>query len=389
MCQHYYPENFQITDICEQLVKDDYTVTALVGLPNYPSGILDNDYKYGKNRNENINGVNVVRCFEIPRRKNVLFLALNYISFWLSSIKKVKTLSSDFDIVLGYETSPITMIAAASKYSKKYNKPFILWCCDIWPECLKVYIKSEKNFIFVFFKEISKKLYSSANLILCQSESFIEYLYKVHNITNTRYLPYYFENPKINLEKIDNGIIDFVFLGNIGKAQNLEKVLDAFYMINDLNYVFHIVGDGSNFNNIKKYVEKNSMNNKVVFYGRKPVNEMNKFYSLADACIVSLTVENDIGLTLPTKVQGYMAAGKPIIGMISGSAKKAIDEAKCGICVEGNDVEGLANALRDFIINNDAYSNCGENAFNYYKKNFTKKSVISKLEEIINNFNGD
>ena len=68
VCQHYYPENFQITPICEQLVKDGYDVTILTGLPNYPTGIVPDEYKKG-HRDEIINGVHVVRGYEIGRRK--------------------------------------------------------------------------------------------------------------------------------------------------------------------------------------------------------------------------------------------------------------------------------------------------------------------------------
>lgn len=74
---------------------------------------------------------------------------------------------------------------------------------------------------------------------------------------------------------------------------------------------------------MKAYVKENNLEDIVEFYGRRPVEEMVKFYTLADVCIVSLKSDNKTGLTLPSKVQGYMAAGKPIIGMIDGDTKKS------------------------------------------------------------------
>lgn len=82
VCQYYYPENFQITPICEQLVADGYDVTVLTGLPNYPTGIIPEEYKKG-HRKEKRNGVKIIRCSEIGRKKGAIYLAMNYLSYCL------------------------------------------------------------------------------------------------------------------------------------------------------------------------------------------------------------------------------------------------------------------------------------------------------------------
>ena len=68
VCQYYFPENFQITPICEQLVADGHEVTVVTGLPNYPTGIIPEEYKKG-HRDEKVNGVHVIRCHEVGRKK--------------------------------------------------------------------------------------------------------------------------------------------------------------------------------------------------------------------------------------------------------------------------------------------------------------------------------
>lgn len=382
VCQHYYPENFQVTDICEELVKRGYEVTALVGLPNYPEGYVLPEYKHHKNRIQDINGVHVIRCFEIGRRKGKFFLALNYLSFWFSSLLKVNSLKDDFDIVLGYETSPITMVDAARKYAKKHNKPYYLFCVDIWPECLKVYIRSENNPIFKIFKKISKDIYSSADKVLCTSTSFIDYLKETHNIPENKleYLPQFGDDSLLeeDFTPIDNGIIDLVFLGNVGQEQDLSSVVKALSQIKEENFIFHIVGDGSDLENVKKVTKELKMKDKVKFYGRRPKEEMKKYYKLADACVLPLRCNNKIGLTLPNKLQNYMAAGKPILGMISGSAKQVIEETNCGICTRNNEASDFINVIKKYI------NNC-KNKFDsnrikeQYKINFSKVIIINKL----------
>lgn len=387
VCQHYYPENFQITDICESLSNNGYEITALVGLPNYPEGYVLKEYKNNKNRIQEINGVHIIRCNEIGRRKNKLFLALNYLSFWVSSLLKIKTLDDDYDLVIGYETSPITMVDAGRKYAKKHKIPFYLFCVDIWPECLKVYIKSESNLIYRFFKKISKDIYYSADKVFCTSMSFIEYLEETHHIEENKlkYIPQFGDDKLLNLDltPINNNITDLVFMGNIGQEQNLDNIIHSLKDI-DNNYIFHIVGDGSNLEYLKSLVNELELNDKIKFYGRKNKEELLNYYKLADACILSLRNNGKIGHTLPNKLQNYLAAGKPVLGMISGSAKKVIEEAKCGLCVEGNEPKNFTKIVKKFIEDNN-YFEYSMNSKTYYKKNFTKEFVMKKIVSEIEN----
>lgn len=385
VCQYYYPENFQINSIAEELVTYGHEVTVLTGLPNYPQGIVLDEYKEG-HRDEYINGVHVIRCYELGRKSGALHLGLNYISFLLSSSCKVGTLDNDFDLVFVYQLSPVLMGLPGRKYAKKHHVPMVLYCCDLWPESMKMYIKNENHFLFRFIKWISFRVYSSCQLILCQSSSFLPYFREVHGILSEKlcYLPAFANEEYLDVDfTLENDIVDFVFLGNLGIAQNLIDVLSAVELIRNIpGFKVHFVGDGSYLNEMKNFVEDKNLSHIVSFYGRHPVEEMPDFYKLADVCLVSLKADNKTGLTLPSKVQGYMAAGKPIIGMIDGSAKEVIEESGCGICVSAGDVQGLAEAMSDFILHREKYRNCGEDGRNYFKNNFRKSIFIKKLEGI-------
>lgn len=386
VCQYYYPENFQITPICEQLAADGYDVTVLTGLPNYPTGIIPKEYRTG-HRDEVINGVHVIRCHEIGRKKGAGHLALNYLSYVRSASKKVLELEEDFDLVLVYQLSPILMGIPGRKYAKKHNVPLLVYCCDLWPESMKMYIKNEKHPAFKLIKKVSKDIYDSADRIIIQSTSFLPYLKETHNIPDDKftYIPAFADETYLTQDFTpENDIVDFVFLGNLGIAQNLIAVLEAVEKIRSIpGFKVHFVGDGSVLEEMKKFVDEHKLGEAVVFYGRRPVEEMPKFYKLADACLVSLKADNATGLTLPSKVQGYMAAGKPIIGMIDGSAKDVIEESACGICVNAGDIDGLAAGMKDFIQNRDKYKNCGNNARRYFIDNFSKKKFMVKLENEI------
>lgn len=386
ICQYYYPENFQITPICEQLVKDGYQVTVLTGLPNYPTGIIPEEYLKGK-RKEIINGVRVLRCHEVGRKKGPIYLALNYMSFMMSASRMVKKIRKDYDIVFVYQLSPITMGLPGRIYSKKNGIPLLIYVCDLWPESVKLYVNSENSMVFRFADLISKRIYYSADRILLQSNSFSDYMKAFHKIEEKKmkYIPGFADESYLKEDFIeDNGIIDFVFLGNLGIAQDLISVLEAVKQIKDIpNIKVHFVGDGTSVEEMKKFVKRECLEKIVLFYGRRPVEEMPKFYQLADACLVSLKSDNKIGLTLPSKVQGYMAAGKPILAMVDGSTKDIIEKSGCGICVKAGDIYAFAEAMRDFAENTVKYKDCGKRGREYFKKNFTQKSFMEKLENEI------
>lgn len=383
VCQYYHPENFQITPICEQLAADGIDVTVLTGLPNYPMGVVPEEYRKG-HRDEMINGVHVLRCHEVGRKKGAVHLGLNYVSFLFSAMRKVRTLPDDFDLVFVYQLSPVLMGLPGRAYARKHGIPLFLYCCDLWPESMKMYLKSESSPLFQMVKRVSRRVYASCTRIACQSSSFLPYLHRVHGIPMEKmmYLPAFADESYLEADFApQDDTVDLVFLGNMGIAQDLMRVLAALNTLKDLTSLrVHFVGDGAVREEMERYVRKNGLSQMVWFYGRRGVEEMPKFYKLADACLVSLRADNETGLTLPSKVQGYMAAGKAVIGMIDGSAKEVIEESGCGLCVRAGDTAGLAAAIRSFVEEPERYRDCGENARRYFRQHFTKRNFMMRLE---------
>lgn len=108
VCQHYFPEQFRINDISEELIKKGHKVTVLTGKPNYPDGKIKPGYLFKRSK-EQINGVDVIRCSIIPRKKNKAFMLLNYLSFVVTGSFKSILLSEKFDVVYVYQLNPVTM----------------------------------------------------------------------------------------------------------------------------------------------------------------------------------------------------------------------------------------------------------------------------------------
>jgi len=388
VCQYYYPEQFRINDICEQLVQDGHSVTVLTGLPNYPMGKVPNEYRWGRKRKETINGVKVLRCLEIGRKSGVVGMALNYASYMLSASVKALFLKKDFDIIFIYQLSPVFMALPGVVLKKRSNKPLYLYCCDIWPESLKNYISGENGFVYKAVGKFSSYLYSQCDAITVTSKSFIEYFNQSHSIPIERitYNPQHAEDIYLGMDfSSEDHVTDFVFMGNIGFAQDIDCILDAAEKIKDIpKFKVHFVGDGSYLESSKELVRQKGLDDIVVFHGRHPLEKMPNFYRLADACLLTLKDESLVGLTMPSKLQGYMAAGKAVIGAINGAAQEVISESKCGVCVNASDSNAMSEVMKDFIDNPNKYKDCGKNGRDYFKQHYTKDIFMDKLENILN-----
>lgn len=387
--QHYAPEPFRITDICESLIEMGHNVTVVTDVPNYPDGDIYDGYKKGSHRHEFLGGVKVHRTFTIPRKKNVLFRFLNYYSWRFSASKYLKTRREHFDVVLAYQTSPVMMAQPALDYSKIYGNKVVLYCLDIWPACLKAGgIKGGP--IYEYYRKLSKKIYSSADKILVGSQQFKEYFKNELGIErdDIEYLPQYAEGIFDNIQnkKDPDGYKNFVFAGNVGAAQKLDTLIEAADKTRDLKLRWHIVGDGSDLERIKELAAEKDLDN-VVFHGRRPLESMPEYYAMADAMLLTLCDDEVISLTLPGKVQTYMAAGKPIIASACGESKHVIEQAACGFCTPAEDSDFLASSARRFCSLSDSeIKELGSNALKYYQSNFSKARFFDKLLSVLDEY---
>lgn len=392
VCQYYSPEPFRISDICEALVNKGHEVTVLTGLPNYPEGKVLSEYKRGKKRNEVLNGVKLIRSFEIGRGNNSLKLFLNYISFPVSSTLKVLFTRKKYDVVMVNQLSPVLMAIPAIVYKKKFKKKILLYCLDLWPASLAAGGIKKESLVYKVFKEISKWIYQSADAILVSSNMFIEYFSHTLEVKNKnfKHLPQYAEDlfsEVVGEEDKNENKYNFVFAGNIGDMQSVETIVKAADILADRqNLMFHIVGDGSKLQDCINLSEQLGLKN-IIFHGRKPLNEMPKYYSMADAMLITLKDDETISYTLPGKIQSYMAAKKPIIGAINGETSYIIQQAKCGLCCVAEDYKSLSEIIIEFseIENKEQLAS---NSYKYYSENYNKEKFIESLENSLMQLGG-
>lgn len=390
-CQYGWPEPYPSLYPMEEMAKRGHYVHAVTGTPNYPMGEIFKGYEHNRIKEEDHNGVHITHVSVIPRKHDVIHRLLNYHSYPIMAKRKLLNLKDDYDVVFANQSSPVMMVEPAIAYGKKFHKKVVMYCMDLWPASLCAGGVKRDSAIYKYYWRLSKRVYQNVDVLMVTSRSFKDYFITEFNIPEEKiiYLPQYalsdFENMP---EKPNKNTTDFVFAGNIGKAQNLDVVLRAAKIIEDekiddngKKIVFHIVGNGQALESLQNYVKEHSIEN-VIFHGRKLPEEMPRFYAMADAMIVTLLPDPFVSLTLPAKVQSYMAAGKPIIASADGEIKNVIREAACGFCAKADDDVDFVNKLKEFMRLSNRHS-LGLNARDFYTRNFSVSIVMDKLEEIL------
>lgn len=393
--QYFWPENFRVNDLSLALKKRGHSVSVLTGIPNYPQGKYYDKYKFYNKKIEFWNNIKIYRSFLFPRGKGGgIRLILNYLTFALFASIKLFFIKEKFDKVIVYQLSPATVGIPGVIAKKIFNSSLIFYIQDLWPESLKDAGGINSKFIFTIIDKLMNYFYHKSNLILVQSEEFIEFLIKKGvNKSKIKYLPNTVENfykPVNILEKYSSKFPDgfnILFAGNIGVAQDFNTIIKSAKILHKKKYNINwvILGDGREKKNIIKNIHLNNLDSRFYFLGSFPSKEMPYFFSCADLLLISLKKSSVFSITIPSKLQSYLACKKPLIGNVDGVASKIINKSGAGLSSESGDCLSLANNIEIMFKNEKSqmnnYSNSG---FTYFKENFDRKIVYSNLEYFLN-----
>ena len=358
--QYYYPEQFQINEIVPELVKRGHEVTVLCGVPNYPKGVVFPGYETAESlelrEREYLEktGVKVVHVEQVPRGKNPVQLVRNYVSFVRNSKKlvadslklrveseagksqssKLYTINCDYDLVLGYQLSPITSMYAALEYKKLTGVPVVYYTLDVWPVSAEGMLKSKRNPLMWPINKMSRELYQGADRVLVTSRPFMDYLHRVNGIAFDRmaYLPQHADTGMLGMDMSaeNNGVADFMFAGNIGKGQRADVIIKAAKVLGKRkDYRIHMLGDGRMREELEQMVRAEGLEENVIFYGNQKREDMPKFSHLADVLLGS-----PIYAPATLVIKAGMAALAAACHQAFGKGRGPLGLAACGIMAD-------------------------------------------------------
>ena len=391
--QYFWPENFRINDLVEELVKRGYEVTILTGKPNYPSGKLFPEYKAAPSAFIEYKGCRVVRVpITMRGQGSGRKLVANYISFVLlaTTLGFWKLRKDHFDITFVYEPSPVTVCLPAVFYKKLNKTPVVFWVLDLWPETLEAIGVVKSPRVLAWIGKLVRFIYNRCDLILGQSKAFYQGISKYCDDKNKiKYFPSWSEavflkesNSTVN-DLVASGSFKVLFAGNVGEAQDFPSIIAAAEIIKNrmCRIQIIIVGDGRAFDSVKQQVQEKGLSDVVVLLGRFPLEDMPAFYYAADVLLVTLKESKAFSMTIPGKVQTYMAAGKPILTMLTGEGSRVVNEAGCGLVADSGCYKALAeNIIKLSQTSKEELTEMGQNAKDYAKKEFDRDTLISQLE---------
>lgn len=394
VCQHYWPENFRITDLCEGFVDHGYNVDVLCGIPNYPSGIIYENYSYFKNRRQKHNNVRIIRAFEIPRKGNTNFMIfLNYISFLFSSLFYIpKLFFHRYDKILIYQLSPVFMGISGILLGKLKRIETTTYVLDLWPENLYSVLDIKNPFLKDFLFRISTWFYKKTDKLITISPEMAKLLEVRTRKNRQKITSIYQYCEKLYEKKMTNPDLNrrfknyftIVFTGNITPAQSPETIIKTAILLKENDYEdkihFVIVGGGMSIESFKSEIKKKKLNNMFDFEGIKPVESMPEYYNIADALLATLNKSDLLSLTIPAKITSYIAAGKPILASIDGSSKILLEKIGCGLISKPENYIDLYNNI--IKLKNTSIlkrKKMGKNALNYHFKHLERNKSIEKI----------
>ena len=393
--QYFWPENFRVNDLVKEWVQRGHVVTVLTGIPNYPAGKMFDAYRQEPDAFAEYEGSKVVRVPMLARGTGGLRLMLNYLSFVVGGclFGPLRLRGKPADVIFVFEPSPVTVGLPAVWLGKLKNAPVVFWALDLWPETLAAMGVLRSPRVLGWVGHLVRYIYNRCTLVLGQSRGFLGSIARYcDDKAKIRYFPSWAEDvfmddsvkPAPEVPEWTDGFT-VVFAGNIGEAQDMPAVLDAVDRLKDNASIrWVIVGDGRKSDWLQAEVARRGLDKQVLLPGRFPVERMPSFYAHADALLVSLKRDPVFSMTIPGKVQSYLMAGIPLLGMLDGEGAAVIRDAQAGLTCEAGDGSGLAQAVLALAAMPTAERNqMGLNGRNYAQQEFGRTELMDRLEALL------
>jgi len=395
---HFYPENFKINDFANGFAAKGHNISVLTAVPDYPGGKFYKGYGILKKNREIINSIKIYRAPLIPRGSgSSIRLVMNYLSFVIGAVfTSLFMVKNKYDLIFVYEPSPITIGIPAIVLKKIKKIPMLFWVQDLWPESIAAASKLKSKNIQKILTPLVKFIYNNSDLIMVSSRGFVRSI-QSKNILSSKihYLPNWAEDifkpveqASLTIKQIPSNSFIIMFAGNIGDAQDFKSILSA---ANTLKWNKHIhwviLGNGRKKKWVEKEILKFGLSLNFHLLGSFPLAKMPEYYSIADAMLISLKKEYIFSLTVPAKVQTYLACGKPILAMMDGEGAQIIRDSKSGfVCTAECPDDLVANILKMTKLTKKQMDIFGKNSLKFYNENFDRQLILDKVENLFHKF---
>lgn len=392
--QYFWPENFRVNDLVEELVARGHAVTVLTGQPNYPAGTFFDGYGWLGPREESYKSARVMRVPMAARgKRSALRMVMNYFSFAaLASAAVWLRLSRNehFDIIFVFEISPITVGIPAVVARSKFKAPMLFWVLDLWPETLSAVGAVRHPLALRAVGALVRWIYRRCERILVASRAYKAEVVRYGGLEqNIRYFPNWgetmFDQPQpMSSESIQSLPAGkrFLYAGNVGEAQDFPALLNALEQLKerrDIQWI--IIGDGRMKPWLSEQISTRGLTHMVTLIDQQPLEKMPAYFAAADMLFLALRADPVFEKTIPGKLQSYLASGKPVLAMLDGEGARVLEESGAGMAVPAGNSAALMHAIETMAaLPEETLSVMRKNARRYYEEHFARDYVLSQLE---------
>lgn len=400
---YYYPDVASTGQILTELaegLQESFHTTVICTVPSY-TGKVSQYYRKHKYYYENINGVDVLRIRVPEFRKNFApSRIVNIISYFISAIAATFRVEGQ-DYVFTISQPPILggLLGVIGKNLKKAKLIYNIQ--DFNPEQVEAVEFTKSKLVLDLMMLLDKHSCRTADRVVVVGRDMVETLQKRFP---ERMVPYAYINNWINekeiypLSKDDAGVQAFrrkygledrfviMYSGNIGlyyDLQNLLKLIAQFQQEKDV--VFAFIGEGSVLQELKDYQIKEKLEN-VVFIPYQEKKDLIYSLNAGDVHFV-VNAKGIKGVSVPSKLYGVMAAGKPVLGILEkgSEARLIVEEAECGKVVAPENYEAIHELISEFIRAKDSEEliQMGNRGRKYLTQYLTKDVSIEKYKDEI------
>lgn len=386
---YFWPENFQINGVVQTLREKGVEIEVLTGKPNYPRGEIFPGYRAWGCQRETWEGIPVTRIPLLARGRGGWRLALNYLSFVVSGLLFAPWLlrGKKFDAIFVYAPSPLLQAIPALWLGRLKHCPVAIWVQDLWPESLSATGHVHNRAILALVEKVVRFIYRHTDLLLVQSRAFMEPVRALAPHTPIVYHPNSVDGTFSAADAAAPPAVaglgegfSVMFAGNIGTAQAVEVIVEAAALLREYADIhFVVLGDGSRRDWMRAEAAARGLAN-LHLPGRFPVETMPGFMHRASALLVTLADREIFRATVPSKVQAYLAAGRPILASLNGEGARLVTEAGAGLATPAGDGRALADAiLQLYRLPMEAREAMGVRGRLYYAEHFSHDRLAGRL----------
>jgi len=395
LTQWFDPEpTFKGLLFARELAARGHYVEVLTGFPNYPGGDVYPGHRVRPWRRERIDSIRVLRVALYPSHdKSAFRRALNYTSFAISAAFIGTALVRKPDVVYVYH--PPAAIAFAAAVIGFFRKaPFVYDIQDLWPDTVALSGMISSPAVFTLLDEWCKFVYRRARHIVVLSPGFKQQLVHrgvppakidvIYNWCTETTIQPNAPDPERASRLGLSGHFNVMFAGTMGTAQALDSVLNAAALCRQTlpNVQFVFVGGGVERNRLEKKAGDLGLTN-VRFLPRQPMSAIGDVLGLADVLLVHLKDHPLFSVTIPSKTQAYMAAGKPVLMAVRGDAAQLVTQSGGGLVCEPENPRSIADTVARFAeMSAEERRRMGEAGKRFYDEQLSLKTGVTKFEAL-------